>query len=93
MRRTEIEIRLGRGEPFKSFFEPNQLAEQVRQLGFAEVSDFGPDEAAARYFAGRTDGLRPLASEHLMRARVGVRSDWSSLNAEHGGSIVPTSEL
>jgi O-methyltransferase involved in polyketide biosynthesis len=60
-----------RGEPFKSFFEPKQLAEQVRRLGFAEVSDLGPEEAEARYFTGRTDGLRSLASEHLMHAQLG----------------------
>jgi methyltransferase (TIGR00027 family) len=62
------------GEPFKSFFEPNLLAQQLQKLGFAELSDLGPDEAAARYFSGRADGLRPLASEHFMRARVGPRS-------------------
>ena len=53
------------------FFEPAQLAEQVRKLGFAEVSAFGPREAEARYFTGRTDGLRPLAYSHFTRARVG----------------------
>jgi methyltransferase (TIGR00027 family) len=62
-----------RGEPFRSFFEPARLAEQVGKLGFAEVSDFGPDAAEARYFAGRTDGLRPPTHGHLMRARVGPR--------------------
>jgi methyltransferase (TIGR00027 family) len=62
-----------RGEPFRSFFEPDKLAEKVRELGFAEVSDFGPDDMQARYFAGRTDGLRPLASNHYLRARVGVQ--------------------
>jgi methyltransferase (TIGR00027 family) len=60
-----------RGEPYRSVFEPAQLADQVRKLGFCEVSDLGPDEARMRYFANRNDGLRPLASEHFMRARVG----------------------
>ncbi len=63
-----------RGEPQQSFFEPAKLAEQVRKIGFAEVSDFGPDEAEARYFNDRTDGLRPFALNHYMRARVGIRS-------------------
>jgi methyltransferase (TIGR00027 family) len=62
-----------RGEPFQSSFEPAKLSEQVSKLGFAEVSDLGPEEARARYFADRTDGLRPPASEHFMRARVGLR--------------------
>jgi methyltransferase (TIGR00027 family) len=63
-----------RGEPQQTFFEPAKLAEQVRKIGFAEVSDLGPDEAEARYFKDRTDGLRPLALTHYMRARVGTRS-------------------
>jgi O-methyltransferase involved in polyketide biosynthesis len=63
-----------RGEPQGTFFEPVKLAEQVRKIGFAEVSDFGPDEAEARYFNDRTDGLRALALNHYMRARVGPRS-------------------
>ena len=64
----------GRGEPPRSFFEPKDLAEQVKKIGFAEVSDLAPEEAAARYFSDRTDGLRPLGSEHLICARVGPRS-------------------
>jgi len=63
-----------RGEPQGTFFEPAKLAQQVRKVGFAEVSDFGPDEAEARYFKHRSDGLRPLALSHYMRARVGPRS-------------------
>jgi methyltransferase (TIGR00027 family) len=63
-----------RGEPQGTFFEPAKLAEQVRKIGFAEVSDFGPDDAEARYFNDRTDALRPLALNHYMRARVGPRS-------------------
>jgi methyltransferase (TIGR00027 family) len=63
-----------RGEPLQSFFEPTKLIEQVRELGFIDVSDFGPEQAKARYFSGRTDGLRPSALNHYMRARVGPRS-------------------
>jgi methyltransferase (TIGR00027 family) len=63
-----------RGEPQGTFFEPAKLAQQVRKVGFAEVSDLGPDEAEARYFKHRSDGLRPLALSHYMRARVGPRS-------------------
>jgi methyltransferase (TIGR00027 family) len=62
-----------RGEPPRSFFEPKDLAEEVRKIGFAELLDLGPEAALARYFSGRTDGLRPLGSEHLMCARVGTR--------------------
>jgi methyltransferase (TIGR00027 family) len=63
-----------RGEPWQSSFEPAKLSEQVSKLGFVEVSDLGPEEAKARYFADRTDGLRPPASEHFMWARIGPRT-------------------
>ncbi|MBV8360431.1 MAG: class I SAM-dependent methyltransferase [Deltaproteobacteria bacterium] len=64
-----------RGEPYRSSFEPSGLVERVKKLGFADVSDFSPEEARLRYFTGRADGLRPLTSEHFMRARVGRHSD------------------
>ncbi len=60
-----------RGEPWLSFFEPARLAARVKELGFAEVWDLGPEEANARYFAGRNDGLRVANIAHLMKARVG----------------------
>jgi methyltransferase (TIGR00027 family) len=65
-----------RGEPLISFFDPKSLETQVRELGFAEVWDFGNREATARYFAGRSDGfqLPPENGMHLMGARVGPRS-------------------
>lgn len=59
-----------RGEPFVSAFDPTALAAQVETLGFRQVWDFGPEEANARYFAGRTDGLRLLPLFNLMSARV-----------------------
>jgi methyltransferase (TIGR00027 family) len=64
-----------RGEPLISFYDPQSLATQVRELGFAEVWDFGNREAAVRYFAGRSDDFRlPLdGGTHLMGARVEPR--------------------
>ena len=61
-------------EPLITFFEPSRLAAQVRELGFSEVWDFSPEEASSLYFAGRTDGLRPPASVHLMGARVSANA-------------------
>ena len=63
-----------RGEPFLSQFEPVILAARVKELGFAQVWDFGAEEANARYFAGRRDGLRTLPHFYLMKARVGSGS-------------------
>ena len=68
-------VAAARGEPMRSFFEPARLAKQVRELGFAEVSDFGPDEALACYFTGRAGRLRPSVFNHCMRAQVGPRPD------------------
>src|SRR5262245_25303961 len=34
-----------RGEPVLSLFEPTTLAAQVKELGFSQVWDFGPEEA------------------------------------------------
>jgi methyltransferase (TIGR00027 family) len=59
-----------RGEPFLSLFEPTDLAARVKALGFTQVWDFGPEEANARYFAGRTDGLYIRPMSNLMKARV-----------------------
>jgi O-methyltransferase involved in polyketide biosynthesis len=46
-----------RGEPWLSCFEPAHLKARIKELGFTQVWDLGPEEANARYFAGRTDGL------------------------------------
>jgi O-methyltransferase involved in polyketide biosynthesis len=75
IRAAVMAVAAARGEPMRSFFQPARLAEQVRKLGFAEVSDFGPDEAIACYFAGHADHLRPSAFNRCMRAQVGPRPD------------------
>jgi methyltransferase (TIGR00027 family) len=59
-----------RGEPFISAFAPDALAAQVKALGFQHMWDLGPQEANARYFTGRTDGLKVLPMFNLMRAQV-----------------------
>jgi methyltransferase (TIGR00027 family) len=58
------------GEPILSLFEPTSLAARVKELGFAQVWDFGPEEANAQYFADRVDRLRVANLNHLMKARV-----------------------
>jgi methyltransferase (TIGR00027 family) len=60
-----------RGEPRRgSCFEPADLAKRLASLGFADIQDFSPDEANARYLSGRTDGLRFPAYVRLMKARM-----------------------
>jgi O-methyltransferase involved in polyketide biosynthesis len=57
------------GTPFLSFFTPSQMLSLAREAGFARVEHVSADALAQRYFAGRTDGLRPPGhSEELLVA-------------------------
>jgi methyltransferase (TIGR00027 family) len=58
------------GEPFRSFFVPDELVRDVRALGFSQAEDFDAEKLNAHYFAGRTDDLKLLGRGHLLLARV-----------------------
>lgn len=58
------------GTPFLSHYAPEEMVELCRAAGFSVVEHVGPDALAARYFAGRTDGLRPPSAEQLIVATV-----------------------
>ncbi len=58
------------GEPWKSQFDPAQLAAQVSALGFGQIADLGAAELNARYLAGRKDALRMGSGTRLMLAKV-----------------------
>lgn len=47
----------GAGEPFRLFFDPEDLTERLKRSGFTAVTDLGPEQINSRYFAHRTDGL------------------------------------
>lgn len=47
------------GTPFISFFTPAQMLALAREAGFKDVQHVSAAALAQRYFAGRTDGLRP----------------------------------
>jgi len=47
------------GTPFISFFTPSEMLTLARDAGFKEVQHVSAATLAQRYFAGRTDGLRP----------------------------------
>ncbi|HVU00890.1 MAG TPA: class I SAM-dependent methyltransferase [Polyangiaceae bacterium] len=47
------------GTPFISFFTPEQMIALAREAGFRDVKHVSAEALAERYFAGRTDGLRP----------------------------------
>jgi methyltransferase (TIGR00027 family) len=76
---VEPEVRLGveravegaraNGTPFISFFTPDEMLALAHDAGFREVQHVSAAKLAQRYFAGRTDGLRPPNnSEELLVA-------------------------
>jgi methyltransferase (TIGR00027 family) len=57
------------GTPFISFFTPTEMLSLAREAGFKHVHHVSAAALAERYFAGRTDGLRPPNnSEELLIA-------------------------
>ncbi len=59
------------GTPFVSYFTPAQMIALAREAGFKYARHVSADDLAQRYFAGRTDGLRPPRNgEELLVART-----------------------
>jgi methyltransferase (TIGR00027 family) len=56
------------GEPWTTFFKPAELAAALRDSGFTDVEDLGPDDINARYFKERGDGLAVGTLARLMKA-------------------------
>ena len=60
------------GTPFISFFTPTEILALAREAGFREARHVSAAMLAQRYFAGRTDGLRPPNNaEELLVATTG----------------------
>jgi methyltransferase (TIGR00027 family) len=60
----------GSGTPFISHYAPDEMTDMCRAAGFSAVQHVSPEDLTARYFAGRTDGLRPPSAEQLIVATV-----------------------
>lgn len=59
------------GTPFISFFTPPDILELAREAGFAQARHVSAADLTQRYFAGRSDGLRPPANaEELLIANT-----------------------
>jgi methyltransferase (TIGR00027 family) len=57
------------GTPFLSFFTPPEIVALAREAGFREARHVSAADLSRRYFAGRTDGLRPpFNAEELLVA-------------------------
>jgi len=54
-----MERRVARaGEPFRTFFAPEELCDELGRMGFRTIEDLGGAELNERYFKNRADGLR-----------------------------------
>ena len=60
----------GSGTPFISHYSPDDMADMCRTAGFSTVRHVSPEQLTQRYFANRTDGLRPPTAEQLIVATV-----------------------
>ncbi len=58
------------GEPWRSHFEPDVLADALRRAGFSAVTDLGADGINRRYFGDRRDGLKVGTLARLIEARI-----------------------
>jgi methyltransferase (TIGR00027 family) len=68
---TQVVRRAGElGEPWLTFFTPSEISDHLMELGFSHVSHLTPEDAAARYFINRHDGLRPPHYARYVRATV-----------------------
>lgn len=56
------------GTPFISYYAPDEILAMARDAGFATVQHVTADDYAERYFANRSDGLRPFTTEELLVA-------------------------
>jgi methyltransferase (TIGR00027 family) len=56
------------GTAFVSFYTPEDMLEMAREAGFKDVRHVSGATNAERYFADRTDGLRPSSGEDLLVA-------------------------
>lgn len=66
--RTSEEGARAAGTPFVSFYTPPEFLALARESGFADVRHVSGRSLGERYFAGRTDGLRPSSGEDVLLA-------------------------
>jgi methyltransferase (TIGR00027 family) len=59
------------GEPFQTFFDPQELAADLQRTGFRHLEDLDANEINSRYFSDRADGLSVRGSlGHLASAKI-----------------------
>jgi methyltransferase (TIGR00027 family) len=58
------------GEPWLTYYEPDELERKLRHAGFSAVQLVTPELAMERYFANRADGLLPPRKTSLLSATI-----------------------
>ena len=56
------------GTPFISYYPPEEILAMARDAGFTTAQNVTAGNYTQRYFADRTDGLRPFTAEELLLA-------------------------
>jgi O-methyltransferase involved in polyketide biosynthesis len=59
------------GTPFICFYSPAEMLTLAREAGFRDPRHVPGTSLAERYFAGRTDGLRPSSGDDFLVATTG----------------------
>ncbi|MCB2185611.1 MAG: class I SAM-dependent methyltransferase [Deltaproteobacteria bacterium] len=58
----------GLGEPWISYFTPEEMTDLLRATGFGQVELLTPDQAKERYYASRPDDLPPPFQTNMVAA-------------------------
>jgi methyltransferase (TIGR00027 family) len=58
------------GTPFVSFFTPDEMVALAHEAGLREAQHVSTADLTARYFAERSDGLKPASGESILVATV-----------------------
>lgn len=59
-----------RGEPLIGEFRPDEIGPVLRSVGFELIENLSGRAQEQRYFAGRSDGLRPMPDSYFAHAKV-----------------------
>ena len=59
-----------RGEPVKSFFEPDAFSDKVSRLGYHIFENISPAELNKKYFLDRSDGLVTHSAAYNIHAEI-----------------------
>ena len=58
------------GEPFRSYFRPDEIVREIRALGYSRADDFNTEALNARYFPVMNESSRLLGGGHIVRGVV-----------------------